>query len=63
MRIQDIINYINHRNLDEIKKDKLLSIVRGYYINLLSQDNSLEYAINLIKNSGGLSVLAMPFFL
>lgn len=63
MRIQDIINYINHRNLDEIKKDKLLSIVRGYYINLLSQDNSLEYAINLIKNSGGLSVLDMPFFL
>lgn len=62
MRIQDIINHINHKNLDEIKKDKLLSIVRGYYFDLFSQDSSLEHAINLIKNSGGLSVLAHAFF-
>lgn len=62
MRVQDVINHINSCLLCKEKKEKYISIALSYYEKLFYQDNSLEFAIRLIKRSGGLAVLAHAFF-
>ena len=62
MRIQDIINHINSSFAYKEKRERLLTIANGYYKRLFSIDCTLENAIKLIKNAGGLPVLAHAFY-
>lgn len=61
MRIQDVINHINSCFMCNEKKKRYIEIAKSCYQKLFSQDNPLQNAINLIKASGGLSVLAHAF--
>ena len=62
MRIQDVVNHINSCFMSHDKKEQCIAIAEGYYPKLFFQDYSLQRALQLIKNAGGLSVLAHPFF-
>ena len=62
MRVQDIINYISSHPICSKKKQLYINIAKRYYLKLLYEDCPLQMAIKLIKNSGGISVLAHPFF-
>jgi predicted metal-dependent phosphoesterase TrpH len=62
MRIQDIINHINSTFMCKEKKERFLAIANSYYKKLFAIDSPLEDAVKLIKNAGGLPVLAHAFY-
>lgn len=62
MRIQDVKNHISSCFLSNTKKKFYISIANKYYTKLFFEDAPLQTAIDLIKKSGGLVVLAHAFF-
>lgn len=62
MRIQDIINHINSSFACKQRKKQLIEIADSFYPRLFLQDCTLNEAINIIKCSGGIPVLAHAFF-
>ena len=62
MRIQDVLNHINSSFMWKKKKDQLTEIANSYYGKLFALDTPLSDAIKLIKDAGGIPVLAHGFF-
>lgn len=62
MRIQDIINHINCSFECKSKKEKFVEIANSYYTELFMRDCALNEAIKIIKEAGGIPVLAHAFF-
>jgi len=62
MRIQDIINHINSTFMCKEKKERFVKIANGYYTKLFMLDTPLLKAVKLIKDAGGIPVLAHAFF-
>lgn len=62
MRIQDIINHINSSFVCKVKKEKYIKLAKSYYKKLFMRDSTLNDAIGIIKNAGGIPVLAHAFF-
>jgi len=62
MRIQDIINHINSSFGSKTKKEQFIGLANSYYTKLFQKDCILDNAIKIIKQSGGVPVLAHAFF-
>lgn len=62
MRIQDVVNHINSSFCSKPQKHKLIEIANSYYTKLFEIDCSLNNAIEIIKDAGGIPVLAHAFF-
>lgn len=62
MRIQDIINHVNSSFMPKENKRKCIDIANSYYHRLFLLDSPLNDALSLIKQAGGLAVIAHAFY-